>query len=165
MKSKTIFETDNLYYIYVTKELISDYLNMVNDPDVSKYISRHEKKFNEIEEELWINEKLNSKAECFSIIEKHTNKFVGNIEIVNIKNNIGEIGISITSDMQNKHYGREAIKGIIEYESKNLKLDGFDLYVFNDNERAIKCYEYVGFVKDERVYENGDIHMIYSNIK
>lgn len=47
------------------------------------------------------------------MIEKKTNEFIGNIEIMEINNNIGEIGIAITRKKQDKHLGQEAIKRLI----------------------------------------------------
>ena len=47
---------------------------------------------------------MENKDIIYSMIEKNTGKFIGNIEIMDINNGIGEIGISIVPSMQNKHY-------------------------------------------------------------
>ena len=82
------------------------------------------------------------------MIEKETNEFIGNIEIMEINNNIGEIGIAITQKKQNNHFGQEAIKRLIKYAFNDLNLDGLELNVYNFNARGINCYEKVGFVID-----------------
>lgn len=41
------------------------------------------------------------------MLEKTTGEYIGNIEIMKIENNIGELGISITALKQDKHYGTE----------------------------------------------------------
>ena len=93
------------------------------------------------------------------MIEKETGKFIGNIGIEDINNNIGELGISITRDMQDKHYGTESIKALIDYAYNELKLDGMELNVYSTNPRAIHCYENVGFIKDGVGKAPDDIHM------
>ena len=55
-----------------------------------------------------VKEKLNEDATIFSMIEKETNEYIGNVEIMKIIENVGEIGITITPLKQNKHYGQEA---------------------------------------------------------
>ena len=61
------------------------------------------------------------------MIEKGTNDFIGNIEIMNISNNIGELGIAITKLKQDNHYGQEAIKRMMDYSFNELGLDGLEL--------------------------------------
>ena len=39
IKNKIIFESDNIYFVKINKDLIDDYLKMVNNPEVSKFIS------------------------------------------------------------------------------------------------------------------------------
>ena len=79
------------------------------------------------------------------MIEKNTNEYIGNIEIMNIADNIGEMGIAITSRQQNKHFGQEAIKAFVNYAFDVLNLKGLELNVYNNNLRGIRCYEKVGF--------------------
>ena len=95
------------------------------------------------------------------MIEKETNEYIGNIEIKIKNNNIGELGICITNNKQDKHYGQESITRIIKYAFDELGIDNMDLYVFNFNDRAIACYEKVGFIKIGERKEKNDIHMIY----
>ena len=80
---------------------------------------------------------------------------------MNIRSNIGELGISITSNKQNKHYGTEAIKAMINYIYENKIVKDIYLSVFNFNKRAIHCYEKIGFVKDGIGKTEKDIHMKY----
>ena len=159
MNYKIIFESNRIYFVKLTEELVNEYLTMVNDIEVQKYIS-HNRKTYELEGELeWIKSKLEENAIIFSMIEKGTNKFIGNIEILEVKNNIGEMGIAITPKQQDKHFGQEAIKRFIEYSFNNLGLDGLELNVYNFNHRGIKCYEKVGFIRDGIGKTAEDIHM------
>lgn len=148
-----VLESERIYYVKVSDELIDDYLIMINDPDVSKFIQKNPRVFSYEEEQKWVMEQLEKENIIFSMIEKQTGEFIGNIEITDIKNNIGELGISITSKKQNKHYGTEAMKTIIEYGFNSLKLDGFILNVYSNNPRAIHCYKNLGFM-EYGIYKN-----------
>lgn len=159
-KYDIVFESDNIIYIKLSESLIDDYLKMVNDPDVAKMISKKNRIFTYEQELEWVKEKLEENACIFSMIEKDTSEYIGNIEIMNINNNIGEIGISITANKQDKHYGTEAMKRIVEYGYNELNLDGFELNVYSTNPRAIRCYEKVGFIKDGVGKTEDDIHMM-----
>lgn len=156
-----IFESKNIYYINLNRGLINEYLEMVNNYEVQKFISHNIKEYTYEDELKWVNDKLENKDIIYSMIEKNTGKFIGNIEIMDINNGIGEIGISIVPSMQNKHYGTESMKKIIEYGFNELKLEGLELNVYKTNSRAIKCYKNVGFIENGIGKTEEDIHMIY----
>ena len=42
-KYEKIFESERIYYIKITKDLIDDYLNMINDIEVANKISHNPK--------------------------------------------------------------------------------------------------------------------------
>lgn len=158
-KYDILFESERINYVKVSLDLIKDYVDMINDINVQKFISR-EKRIYTVDEEIeWIKCKKQDNALIFSMIEKGTNKFIGNIEIMEIKNNVGEVGIAITSSMQDKHFGQEALTALINYAFNILKLDGLDLNVYSSNKRGIHCYEKVGFVQIGEGKTKEDIHM------
>ena len=160
MEYEIIFESNRIKFIKLSKKLVNDYLDMVNDVEVQRFIS-HKRKIYSLDGELeWIKSKLEENAIIFSMIEKQTNEFIGNIEIMKINNNIGEVGIAITRKKQNKHFGQEAIKRLIEYSFSELNLDGLELNVYDFNSRGINCYEKVGFVIDGQGKTKEDIHLL-----
>ena len=110
-----IFESENIYYVNITEKLIDDYLEMINNPEVSKFISLKPRFFTFEDENNWIKQKQINNSIIFSMKEKNTNEFIGNIEILEINNNIGEIGLCIIPKKQGKHYGLESIKRFIKY--------------------------------------------------
>ena len=159
MNYDIVFESERIYFVKITEKLVNDYLDMVNDIEVQKFISHNRKTYTPEGEIEWIKDKRSKNAIIFSMIEKETNEFIGNIEIMGINNNIGKMGIAITPKKQDKHYGQEAIKRLIDYSYEKLSLEGMELYVFNFNPRGIKCYEKVGFVKDGTGKTEDTIHM------
>lgn len=160
MNYDVIFESDRILFVKLSEHLVQDYLAMVNDINVQKFISKDRQEFT-LEQELeWVKNKLNNKKIIFSMLEKGTNRFIGNIEIRKIENNIGELGITITPEQQNKHFGQEAIEAFLGYAYNVLGLDGMELNVYSFNSRGIHCYEKVGFVKDGLGEDPDDIHMV-----
>ena len=96
MEYQIVFESENIIYVKLNEKLINDYLVMINDPDVARKISHNIRTYTYKDELNWLKLKLQEKAMCFSMLEKSTGDFIGNIEILRINNNIGELGISIT---------------------------------------------------------------------
>lgn len=170
MQFEIVFDSKNIYFVKITEDLINDYLQMVNDRDVSKNISLKDRFFTLEDEMNWIKKKNENNAIIFSMIEKSTNEFIGNIEIMSIENNIGELAICITSKKQGKHFGTEAINRFIEYCLNDLRLEGLELSVYSHNQKAINCYCKIGFVEYKRdknvgVYENLSIDDIYMRLE
>lgn len=160
MNFQTVFESEHILYVKLNENLINDYLIMINDPDVANKISHKIRTYTYEDELSWVKLKLQEKAICFSMIEKSTGDFIGNIEIMKINNNIGELGIIITPKKQNQHYGTESIKALLKYAYEKLNLDGLELDVYATNLKAIHCYEKIGFIIDGQGKTDEDIHMI-----
>jgi RimJ/RimL family protein N-acetyltransferase len=155
---KIIFETENIIFIQISDLLINEYLKMYNDEEIQRDIFK--KSYSPEKILNWIKNKLqNINSHTFSLIEKGTNEYIGDMEIIPTGNNIGEIIISITPKKQNNHYGTEAIKYGIKYAFETLKLEEVELYVYKNNSRAIHCYEKIGFIKDGPGKTDEDIHM------
>ena len=166
MSNEIEFDSDNLYYIKVSQSLVEDYLIMMNNPNINKYLSFKNRVFTYGNELKWIDEKHKNNDIVFSIMEKGSNSFVGNIEVMEIKDNVAEIGVVITENMQDKHYGSESIKRFVDYCLNELKFDNIELSVYSHNLKAIHCYEKLGFVEYKRdknvgMYDNISIDDIY----
>ena len=84
------------------------------------------------------------------MLEKSTGKFIGNVEFFNRVFEEAEWGIVITTSMQNKGYGTEALKRSVEYGFNELGLTRIYLGVYADNPRAIHVYENCGFKEYNR---------------
>lgn len=72
---------------------------------------------------------------------------IGTVGIRNINpyREEGTLGIIIRADMVGHGYGRDAIRCILSYSFDQLGLRRIILDVAEDNSRAIKCYEGIGF--------------------
>ena len=146
MDMNVIFESEKIVYVRPSFDLVPDYLEMVNDIDnVARFIGERSEPLTEQQEIDYIKDKMDNNATMFSMLEKGTNKFIGNIEFFNRVFEEAEWGIVITTSMQNKGYGTEALKRSVEYGFNELGLNRIYLGVYINNPRAIHVYENCGF--------------------
>ena len=144
---KSVFESEKINYIHVSLDLIDDYLIMVNDREIQKCISTKIRVYSREDEVNWVKAKLEEGAQVFSMISKEDGSYIGNVELMDIENGSAEIGLCITMAMQNKHYGTEALKRIIEYGFKELDLNTLTAVIFSNNVRSLHNVEKLGFKK------------------
>ena len=143
-----VFESPHISFVRVSESLVPDYLAMVNDVEhVARLIglSRRSEPITAEQERRWVQKKLAEDASVFSMLEKRTGAFIGNIELLHIENGSAELGIAITAAMQEKGYGTEAIPAMVQYGMDTLGLRRIFLKVYPDNARAIRVYEKCGF--------------------
>ncbi len=143
---KQFFESDRISFVEVSELLIPDYLVMVNDIErVDRFLGGAHDPYTEEAEIGWVRAKLEEKAPVFSMIEKAGGCFIGNIEIMDVKDSAGELGIAITAAKQDMGYGTEAVSALLAYGFNQLGLKRIFLRANSDNTRAIHVYEKCGF--------------------
>ena len=152
-----MFESDRIIFVKLSEQYMDDYIKMYTDSNIQKTLFKKEYDYNTITN--WIKKEISEKEKYkYSMIDKLTKEFIGNIEIIK-KDEIAEIMISITPSKQGMHYAIEAIKFIIEYGRKELGINNYDLNVYKDNSKAIHIYEKVGFTQDNENLSDDSIHM------
>ncbi len=157
---KQIFESAGIRFVEVSESLVQDYLAMVNDiENVERYLGGAHEPFTEEQEIQWVRRKLADKEEVFSMLEKTSGAFIGNIELMDVTETEAELGIAITGAMQNRGYGTEAVSALTAYGLDRLGLRRIVLRVFPENARAIRVYEKCGFREYDRTEE--DVYMEY----
>ena len=146
-----VFESENILYVRPSFDLIPDYLEMVNDIDhVARFIGERREPYTEEEERSYMQDKMDQHAAMFSMLERDTRQFIGNLEFMNFKDDEAEWGIVMTHKMQDKGYGAEALQRSVEYGFSELGLRRIYLVVYADNLRAIHVYEKCGFIEYDR---------------
>ena len=150
-----IFESENIRFVRVSEELVPDYLAMVNDWErVGKLIGSRRDPISEEKERRWVQKKLAARVPLFSMLERDTDAFIGNIELMDIADGAGELGIAITAAMQDKGYGTEAVSAMVRYGMDTLGLRRVFLKVFPNNARAIHVYGKCGFREYDRTEDD-----------
>lgn len=152
---KPVFETRRIRFVRVSEELVKDYLTMVNDLErVGRFIGGRTEPVSEEKEIRWVREKLAEKAVLFSMLEKESGDFIGNIELMDVKDSAVELGIALTAEKQDCGFGTEAIPALLAYGRTRLGLKRIFLKVYPDNLRAIHVYEKCGFREFDRTDED-----------
>lgn len=153
---KQVFESDRIRFVEVSELLVPDYLVMVNDVEhVDRFIGGWHEPFTEEQEIRWVREKLREKAPVFSMIDRESGRFIGNIELMDVSASAGELGIAVTADQQDRGYGTEAVSAMTKYGMERLGLKRIYLRTNPDNARAIRVYEKCGF----REYGRTETHV------
>ncbi len=149
-----IFTSERIDFVPVSEALVPDYLAMINDRErVGRFIGRIQPITAE-QDRWWVQKKLAEGAPVFSMLEKATGAFIGNIEFMDVADGAGELGIAITAGMQDRGYGTEAIPAMVRYGMDALGLRHVFLKVFPDNARAIHVYEKCGFREYDRTEDD-----------
>ena len=158
VQTGVVFESERIQFVPLSEALVPDYLAMVNDiENVQRFIrfvyEAHEP-YTEEQEIEWVRRKLEAKALNYSMIEKKSGSFIGNIELMDPSDCVAELGIAITAAKQNSGFGTEAIKAILGYAYEVLGFRKIVLKANPDNSRAIHVYEKCGFREYDRNAEH-----------
>ena len=146
-----VFTSPRISFQPVSLSLIPDYLVMVNDVEnVQRFIGGTHAPYTEAQEIAWVNQKLSDDSPVFSMLEKKTGRFIGNIEFMTIQDGKAELGIAITAAMQNKGFGTEAIQALLSFGAARYGLTKVVLRARPWNPRALRVYEKCGFVEYDR---------------
>ena len=149
-----IFTSERINFVPVSEDLVPDYLAMINDRErVGRFIGRTEPITAE-QDRRWVQKKLAEKAPVFSMVDRATGAFIGNIELMDVADGAGEMGIAITAAMQEQGYGSEAIPAFVRYAMDDLGLSRVYLKAFPFNARAIHVYEKCGFREYDRTEDD-----------
>ena len=145
---ETVFASERIDFVRICEAMIPAYLEMVNDVEgVQRYISDKRRAYTAADEAEWVRSKLAEGAVIFSMVERDTGRFIGNIELMDVHDGTGELGIAITAARQNRHFGTEAIRRMLSYAFDELGLETVTLKAFPFNRRGIHVYEACGFTE------------------
>jgi len=98
----------------------------------------------------WVKNKENSENSIFFILSENiSNNAIGFIQIVDIdfRNRHGCIGIAFDENFQGKGYFIEVMKLMESYAIKYYGLIKLIAYIFESNEKSIKAFEKLGYIK------------------
>ena len=162
---------DKVYLSPLNPDDYEKYTEWLNNQNITQYLNVHNQMISLVGEREFL-ENASKKEFSYAIVKKENDELMGSIALENIdyKNGSATLGIFIGEENNlSKGYGSEAIKLLIEFGFKELRLHNIDLGVFEGNERAIKCYKKCGFVeygrRHEALYRNGKyIDHIYMEI-
>ena len=162
---------EKVYLSPVSMDDVEPFLRWVNDIEVSKYITISHRIYSEVLEKEAV-EKMARSGNTFAIVDKETDKVIGNCAFLkeNLLNRTVEIGIMIgEKDYWSRGYGADALRLLINFGFNVRNYHNICLRVVSFNERAIACYEKVGFkrqgvAREAVIHGNKKYDLIYMDI-
>lgn len=135
------------YLSPVNLDDVEKYTEWINDIDTSLNVCFLHQVIN-VNKERSMLQSLTQNNKIFGIVEKKTDKLIGNCGLHDISyiDRKCEFGIFIgEKDRRNEGFGTEATKLILDFAFNALNLHSVMLRVFSFNKRAIHIYEKCGF--------------------
>lgn len=133
------------------------FVGWLNLPEVRQGLAQY-RPFSLVEEERWFENMLERPADehpmVIEISETDSWRPIGNCGYMNIdwRNRLAEVGIFIGETAYwNQGYGSEAMGLLLRHAFDTLNLNRIFLRVFENNLRAIRCYEKAGFIHEGRL--------------
>ncbi len=135
----------------------------MSDYDVTKYLAEAPSCY-PLQAEREALDRL-SREHNYCIVDLETDSLLGICGFMNLNhlNQTAEVGIFIgNKDYWGRGYGGEALSLLVKYGFEVLNFHNIMLQVVSFNERAIRCYERIGFktfgVRKEAVLREGRRH-------
>ena len=145
---QAIVTSDSIYFRQLgTKDATARYCSWLNNPQVNKFLDT--KKATVASLRQYIKDK-NSKPDCIflGIFDKTNHLHIGNIKLepIDFVAKKAIVGILIgDKDYWGRGVGTKAMRLVIKYAFKDLKLNQLELNVKMGHQAAIKLYQKVGF--------------------
>lgn len=145
--------TERLFFRKIEKSDCDVILFLRSDKTVTKYIERPEnRKIKNIADAIKFIKELNeyletNKSISWGITLKNNPNIIGTICLWNFSesNKTAEIGYDLHPKFQRKGFMNEALKAIINFGFKNLKLDKIEVFTHYKNENSKRLLENNGF--------------------
>lgn len=118
----------------------------------------------EIENFIKSASKVRENKQLRFIIEDKNNRSVGLIDLydINFQNKRGGIGVLIANDSdRGKGYAKTAIDLLIKFAVNKLKINNFFANIQSDNEKSVRLFESLSFIK---VGEKKDWYIIQGEV-
>jgi RimJ/RimL family protein N-acetyltransferase len=143
----------------------------MNDREVTRFLSARYPMSLAAEEEWMrgVTGKMMSYEAPFFAIETKDGRHIGNTNLFSVQpeNSCAEVGIMIgEKDCWSQGYGADALRVLLGFGFGEMNLHRIALNAFAFNERAIACYQKVGFVEEgrerDRIFTEGAYHDLVS---
>ncbi len=146
----------------VEKDDLPRFVKWLVDPELRSYLSAY-MPIGQVQEERWFDRNLNAgDLQTWSIDAQPVDMAAGpwvhigscGFHSIDWRNRSGEVGILIGArDYWGKGYGTDTMQTLVAWGFYTLNLNRVHLLVFEDNPRAIRCCEKVGFQIEGRLRE------------
>jgi len=135
---------------------IPAFVRWFNDPEVRSYLTTYSP-LSQAEEERWFKKQLDDEDRHNLAIETSEGVHIGVLGFHEIdwKNRCAGCGIVIGErSFWDQGYGTDALRTLLRFAFDEMNLHRVFLYVYDFNERGIRCYEKVGFQHEGRLRQS-----------
>lgn len=152
MISECVLNGENVRLRPVGEGDLSLFVRWLNDPDVRYWLWLSDEPELTMESEReWFEEMRGDPTSVVWCIETAEGQPIGNLALNRVNETKGRaiMGIFIgEKDCWSQGYGTDAIRRVLRYAFQELGLRRVGLDTYEDNLRAIRCYEKCGFVRE-----------------
>ncbi|MCL2197482.1 MAG: GNAT family N-acetyltransferase [Defluviitaleaceae bacterium] len=144
-------EGEKVYLSPICTDDVDIFMSWVNEPEMAWFTTFYSQVISRVQEKDIVENKLAVDGSMFSIVTQEDDRVIGNCNFFKIDalNRAAEVGIIIgEKDCRGKGYGSEALRLLLKFGFENRNYNNISLHVYSFNERAIACYEKVGFKRN-----------------
>ncbi|KPU44814.1 putative ribosomal N-acetyltransferase YdaF [Oxobacter pfennigii] len=149
--------TERLNLRQIVIEDMDEFFILKSDERLLKYYNAKPKTYEESRRKLLVlNDDIGkNESITWGITFKNENKLIGSICFWNISRNESkaEVGYELMVDWQGKGIMQEAIKAVIKYGFKDMRLSIIEAVPDPGNSKSVKLLERNNFLKGESFYE------------
>lgn len=148
--SESILEGKQVRLRPVEERDLPLFVQWLADPELTRWLERLEKAPTLEEEYDWWHDRRSDPDGILWAIETRDSHLVGTTELrLAPRAERAEFGIAIHDKTQwGKGLGTEATRLVVDYAFEELDLNRIELTTDEENARAIRCYERVGFIRE-----------------
>lgn len=150
MISESILEGDRVRLRPVQEGDLPSFVKWLADREVTRWLAAIGDPPTAEEEQDWYFSMRENPDNVLWAIETLGRQLMGSVELrVTPRAERAELGIAIQDKSQwSKGYGTEAVRLVVAYAFDEMDLNRVELTCDETNERAIRCYEKCGFVRE-----------------
>ncbi len=151
----------------IEREDIPTFVRWFNDPEVRQYLLMYEP-MSKVKEEKWFESGLERRNDFLYAVEARVDGqwvHIGNVGLHNVdwKNRTAIFGIVLgEKEYWGQGFGTDATRTMLKFAFREANLHRVELEVFDDNPRAMRCYEKAGFVREgtrrQNLFRDGQYH-------
>lgn len=138
-------------------------LEMINDPETEKMLGGSSFPISAAAQAKWIADQIGRSdvLRCIVADRNTPEKGVGTVILSDIdyKNGVAQVHIKLGLDCRGKGYGTDALKAVVDYAFRQMRLHCVYAHVLEHNEASQKLFRKCGFQREGRLqaraYKNG----------
>lgn len=139
-------------------------LELINDPNTEKMLGGSSFPVSEAGQAKWIADQIgrNDVLRCIVADRNTPDQGIGTVILSDIdqKNGVAQVHVKLAATGQRKGYGTDALKTLVDYAFKQMRLNCVYAHVLSYNEPSQKLFRKCGFQKEgilrARAYKDGN---------